>query len=96
MVNFFENYKVNVEVRVLICDAPEKSFIFIHSTLKDILKKYLVWDTLHIYEAFSKQLDDCIRWIRAEAKNYDRFTGVMIEITKKHILRGYRKKYITG
>lgn len=45
---------------------------------------------------FSKQFDDCIKWISPEAKNYDRFTGLMIGIAKKHIPRGYRKEYIPG
>jgi len=31
-----------------------------------------------------------------EAKNYNRFTGVLTGIAKKHIPRGYRKEYIPG
>lgn len=48
------------------------------------------------WNGFSKQLDDCIRWISPEAKNYNRFTGLLTRIAKKHIPRGYRKEYIPG
>jgi hypothetical protein len=44
------------------------------------------------WNRFSKQFDDCIRWISPEAKNYDRFTGLMIGIAKKHIPRRFRKE----
>jgi len=48
------------------------------------------------WESYSCQLDDSIRWIKPKTENYDRFVCLVIGIAKKHIPRGYRKKYIMG
>ncbi|KAG5868820.1 hypothetical protein JTB14_035894 [Gonioctena quinquepunctata] len=42
------------------------------------------------------QLDTCIRFIQPKAKNYHKLIGLMIAVAKKHIPRGFRKKYIPG
>jgi len=48
------------------------------------------------WESYSRQIDDCIRWIKPKTEKYDRFVGLVIGIAKKHIQRGYRKEYIMG
>lgn len=47
----FENYKVNVEIRALICDAPAKSFIL---NTKGHTRKYHILNNV--------LLNNCIMW----------------------------------
>lgn len=46
------------------------------------------------WETFSKEFDDLVGLVPATAENYDRFTGLMIGVAKKHVPRGFRKEYI--
>ncbi|KAG5892342.1 hypothetical protein JTB14_011208 [Gonioctena quinquepunctata] len=48
------------------------------------------------WTTYAAELDMCIRFIQPKAKNYHKFIGLMIAVAKKHIPRGFRKKYIPG
>jgi len=48
------------------------------------------------WSLFTKTLDDNVRWIPPCTKNYKRFTKLIINTSKKHIPRGYRKNYVPG
>ncbi|KAG5895036.1 hypothetical protein JTB14_014774 [Gonioctena quinquepunctata] len=47
-------------------------------------------------ELRQRKLDMCMRFIQPKAENYHKFIGLMIAVAKKHIPRGFRKKYIPG
>jgi len=49
-----------------------------------------------MYQLSGIQLDDCISWTKPKTENYDQFTGLVIEISKKHNSISYRKEYIMG
>ncbi|VVC38069.1 Hypothetical protein CINCED_3A000355 [Cinara cedri] len=53
------------------------------------------WDFRKVnWPAFSKSLDDNIRWIDTTVNNYERFIGMVKGTAKRYIPRGYRHKYI--
>jgi len=48
------------------------------------------------WPAFTKTLDDSVRWIPPTYENYHRFSKLIISTAKKSIPRGVRKTYIPG
>lgn len=45
---------------------------------------------------FETELDHVVKYVPVKISNYDRFVGLVKAIAKKHIPRGYRKKYVPG
>jgi hypothetical protein len=46
------------------------------------------------WDRFARDLDHIIQFIPAEFGSYDRFAKAVVAAAKRHILRGYRNKYI--
>lgn len=48
------------------------------------------------WEVFTEHLDHVIQFLPVSIKNYSRFINLLKSVARKHIPRGYRKKYVPG